>query len=245
MTRLAADQMTARITVLASPEPAARRAAGLIADAVSLGIAERGAGSLALSGGATPLPTFHQLRRADLDWSRVCVTLADERWVDPSSPESNQRLVVEHFLAGPARKARFVPMKNPGFSPLAGIGRHVQALQTIPMPLDAVLLGMGEDGHFASLFPRSSALRIGLDIDSAGTCVAAPAGGDGLAPAQERMSLTLAAIAKARRIVLLTRGARKLEVLERAVRTICNPTELPIAALLAARPDTVILHSAQ
>lgn len=237
--------MTAQIKVLPDAETVAQKAAGLLGDAVSIGMTLRGWGSLALSGGRTPIPTFHELRRLRLNWSQVCVTLVDERWVEPGAHDSNQRLLEEHFLAGPARKARFVPMKNSAFSPLAGIGRHVQALHTVPKPLDAVLLGMGEDGHFASLFPHSSALRFGLDLDSASTCVAVPIGHDGAAPAQERMSLTLATIAKAGRIVLLTSGAAKLEVLERAIETVCNPTELPIAALLAARPDTTILHSAQ
>lgn len=245
MTRLTTDLMTARIAVLPTPEAVARKAAGLLAEAVSEGLAERGEASLALSGGRTPVPTLEALRRVELDWGRVYVTLVDERWVTPCSPDSNQRLLEEHFLVGRACAARFIPMKNPALSPLAGIGRYVQRLHIMPRPLDAVLLGMGEDGHFASLFPHSSALRIGLDLDSTSTCVASPAGEGGQAPAQDRMSLTLAALAKARRIVLLTNGARKLQILERAIRTICNPTDLPIAALLAARPDIAILHGIQ
>jgi 6-phosphogluconolactonase len=245
MTRLVADQMAARITLLPTPRAVATRAAGVLAEALRAGVVERGLASLALSGGSTPIPTFHELRERDLDWSRVCVTLVDERWVDPASPDSNQKALELHFLTGPARAARFVPMKNSALSPLTGIGRHVQALHTVPRPLDAVLLGMGEDGHFASLFPNSRALRIGLDLDSDGSCVAVPAAEDGSAPAQDRLSLTLAILVRARRLVLLTSGDRKLDVLQRAIETPCNPIDLPIAALLAARPDVEILHSVQ
>jgi 6-phosphogluconolactonase len=245
MTRLASEPMTAQVTLLATTEGSARWAAALLAEAVSIGIAERGSGSLALSGGRASVPTFHELRKQGLNWRRVCVTLVNERWIAPSSPDSNQRLIAEHLLAGPPDEARFIPMKNPTCSPLAGIGRHIRALQTIPKPLDAVLLGMGEDGHFASLFPGSRALRDGLDLESPSTCVAVSAGEAGQAPGQDCMSLTLATLAKARRLVLQTSGAHKLAVLKRAIHTVCNPLELPIAALLAARPDIVILHTPQ
>ena len=233
---------TAGITILATPEAVARRAATLLTGALSAAIDERGRGVLALCGGRTPGLTFQELARRPLNWERVCVTLVDDRWVEPDSPHSHQRMVEENLLAGLATKARFLPVKNAAVSPLAGIGRHIRALQSAPLPIDAVLLGMGEDGHFASLFPRSSALPMGLDPESSASCVAVPVGQGGAAPRQERLSLTLGAIAKARAIVLLTSGDAKLRVLRRAIDTVSNPTELPIAALLAARPDTVILH---
>jgi 6-phosphogluconolactonase len=244
MTRLATDFMVAKIRLVTDPQSLAEQASDLLARAVSTGIDQRGWGSLALSGGRTPVETLQRLGRADLNWSQVCVTLVDERWVEPWSADSNQCLLREHLFFGAARFARFIPMKSSAISPLAGIGRHVQAMQTLPLPLDAVLLGMGEDGHFASLFPQSRALREGLDLDSPCSCIAVPEGAGGAAPTQPRMSLTLATIAKARRVVLLTSGEAKLRMLRRALGEICDPTELPVAALLAARPDTVILHDA-
>jgi 6-phosphogluconolactonase len=242
MTRLAADLMAARIRVVRSPKIVAQMAAERLADAATTGMYERGWGSLALSGGRTPTATLTELSRHDLKWAQVCVTLVDERWVEPGSSDSNQRLIEDQLLTGPAQRCRFVPMKTSAISPLAGIGSQVQTMHTLPLPFDGVLLGMGEDGHFASLFPHSRALRDGLNLDSPSSCVAVDQGEQGAPPALPRMSLTLATIAKARKIILLTSGSAKLRVLERAIREICNPAELPIAALLAARPDATILH---
>jgi 6-phosphogluconolactonase len=101
---------------------------------------------------------------------------------------------------------------------------------------------MGEDGHFASLFPGSPVLAEGLNTGSIMLCLAVPAGEGGRPPSQPRLSLTLTAIARADTVVLLTSGEAKLAVLKRALSKDCDPMRTPIAALFAARPDTLILH---
>jgi 6-phosphogluconolactonase len=238
MTQPASDLAAPRIVVA---EDAAQRAAAILAGAVAEGVNEHGVGVLAVSGGRTPVDCFHALAETEIDWGRVCVTLVDERWVEPSSQDSNQRLVETHLLQGAAVRARLLPMKTAGASPADGLGPYSQALAALPV-LDAVLLGMGEDGHFASLFSGSPVLAEGLDPISETLCVAVPAGAEGQSPSQPRLSLTLAAIARARAIVLLTSGEAKLAVLQRALSKACDPMRTPIAALFAARPDTLILH---
>ena len=132
-------------------------------------------------------------------------------------------------------------MKSPGSTPEDGVAPMAAALGPTPV-FDAVLLGMGEDGHFASLFPGSPALAAGLDPASDALAVAVPAGQGGLAPPQPRLSLTLAAIVRSRSIILLTGGEAKLAVLQAALSKGSDPRDRPIATLLNARPDTLILH---
>lgn len=190
-------------------------------------IVARGAASLVVSGGRTPRQLFEQLRNETLAWSSVWITLADERWVETSAPESNERLVRETLLVGPAEQARFVGLKNPAPTPEAGAEWAMRGLTRVPRPFDVVVLGMGEDGHTASLFPDSMALARGLDATAAPACIAVNA----LAAPHARVSLNLAALLDARRIVLHIEGESKWQVYQRARRP--GPaTELPVRAIL-------------
>lgn len=215
-----------------------RAAASMLADALRSAIAERGRAALAVAGGRTPEAAFRFLSEADLDWSKVLVTLVDERWVGPESPQSNARLVREALLSGPAAAARFLPMKSDGPDP----DERAFADALPPEPFDAVLLGMGEDGHFASLFPGSPVLAAGLDPKTSARVIAAPAG-DGVPPAEPRLSLTLAEIVRAGLIVLLVRGKAKQRVIDDAQAQGADPLKLPVAALFAARRDVRILQA--
>jgi 6-phosphogluconolactonase len=190
-------------------------------------IAVRGAASLVVSGGRTPAKLFDQLRNEKLDWAKVWVTLADERWVETASEASNERLVREKLLTGPAAAAHFVGLKNPAPTPEAGADWATRALTRVPHPFDVVLLGMGEDGHTASLFPGSLALARALDPSAAPACVALNA----LATPHARMSLNLAALLDSRRIVLHVEGDAKWQVYQRA-RMPGAAAELPVRAVL-------------
>jgi 6-phosphogluconolactonase len=92
------------------------------------------------------------LRAEKLDWPKVWITLADERWVDTASEESNERMVREILLSGPVAAAHFIGLKNPAPTPEAGAEWATRALTRALRPFDVVVLGMGEDGHTASLF---------------------------------------------------------------------------------------------
>lgn len=191
-------------------------------------IAARGRASLVVSGGRTPLQLFEQLRTQHLAWSQVWITLADERWVETDAPDSNERMVREALLVGDAAAARFVGLKNPAPTPEAGADWATRALTRVPQPFDVVVLGMGDDGHTASLFPGSLALSRALDRQMAPGCVAVNA----LAAPHARLSLNLSALLAARRIVLHIQGERKWQVYQRARR----------AGLVAELPVRAVLH---
>ena len=209
-------------------------AADRLSEALNDGLTERGEASLAVAGGSTPGDIYRRLSTRPLEWGRISVTLTDERWADADSPESNARLVRETLLQDQAARARFIPLKDERSpTPVSAALAAETVLQPL-QPLDAVLLGMGEDGHFASLFPGSPALAEGLDPRSERLVVAAPAGSPG--PPQPRLSLTLASISEARVVLLVVRGQRKLEVLRGA-----REAGLPVAALLDSTAPTTVL----
>jgi 6-phosphogluconolactonase len=213
------------------PEPFADRealaeaAASVIAAQLDRRVREGARARFAATGGSTPKACYERLRERPLDWGRVDVTLGDERWAPPSSPDSNQGMLQAELLQGAAAQARFVPLwrdvAGPDLAAKAAEGEIAELL-----PFDVVLLGMGEDGHFASLFPGSPALAEGLDRSTPRLCIAAPAGSP--APPQPRISLTLRALLAAKLIVLLVTGEEKKRVIEAAL----GGADLPVRALL-------------
>lgn len=210
-------------------DEAAQALAAQVVKALQGGIVQRSAASLAVPGGRTPVPFFHALRGAELDWSRVGITLTDERWVAVDHESSNAALVRRELVQGRAAAARFVPMHDGSASAEGSVVSIWKSLMSLPRPFDAVVLGMGDDGHFASLFPQSEGLSAALDPVAPPGCVAmhAPA-----APTS-RISLNLAALLQTRRLFLFITGAHKRDLLLAAARGVVPP--LPVAALLAQR----------
>ena len=204
-----------------------------VASQLEAGIRARGTATLVVSGGSTPHGFFSHLSEMPLDWGCVAVTLADERWVAPDHEDSNARLVSERLLQGPAQAARFVPLFVDGLSPEAAeetLGADVAALGTF----DAVVLGMGGDAHFASLFPGAEALAEGLSMPSVRQCLAVH---PHHAP-HARMSLSLARLFDSRFRALHIVGDEKKQVLETALAS-ADSSAHPIAAVFeAGRPNT-------
>lgn len=215
-------------------------AAGAVVSALETGVRLNGTASLAATGGRSPGPVYDLMALAPLDWARVRVTLSDERWVDPDSPDSNERLVRERLLKHRAAEAVFHPLRGREPSPEVA-AEHASALFHSWPPLDVVMLGMGEDGHVASLFPGSPALERGLD-PTAPACIAVPAG-EGRPPPQPRLTLTIRGLTTAGLVVILTSGQAKRAVLERALEG-GDPHELPVRAVLQSARAVRILWTA-
>ena len=193
---------------------------------------QRAGASLVVSGGRTPAAMFAQLARHSIDWNRVQITLADERWVGAADPASNEALVRSQLMRERAVNAQLIGLKNEAPTPAAGAAAAWRAVGAMPQPFDVVLLGMGDDGHTASLFPGSNGLTAALDTTAAPACVAMQP----LAAAHPRLSLNLSALLCARRICIQFSGARKWAVYQQALAE--GPSEeLPVRSIL--RQDLV------
>lgn len=206
---------------------------------LSEALADTGKAVFAGAGGSTPSPIYRLLATADLDWSNIAVTLVDERYVPESSPDSNAALMKRTLLTGPAAAARFVPLYTPEVTVDRAAMVAARALAAEGGRLDAVLLGMGEDGHICSMFPHSPILKTLLTPTLPPTVLGVPHGRDGLAPSLERLSINLPYLMQARRVILALTGKQKRAVFER--EAVGDPRIQPIAALLAANVPLEVL----
>ncbi|MBI2260239.1 MAG: 6-phosphogluconolactonase [Caulobacterales bacterium] len=213
--------------------------AARLSEALSAALAESGKAVFAGSGGSTPSPIYARLAQAPLDWSRIVVTLVDERYVPETSPDSNAALIKRALLTGPAAAARFTPLYHPSVTVDRAAALAGHALADEGGRLDAVLLGMGEDGHICSMFPDSPTLKALLSPTLPPAVLGVPPGRDGRAPSLERLSINLPYLVGARRVVLALTGAAKRAVFEREAAG--DPAVQPIAALLAHKVPLEVL----
>ncbi len=205
---------------------AASEAAGAhIVAALERQLASAGEAALVVSGGTTPGATFEYLSRQTLAWESVSVLPSDERWVAPEHDDSNEKLVRETLLIGAAAPATFVPLFAADVSAEQHVPELDRRLGALPSPFACSLLGMGADGHFASLFPDADSLAEGLDPDAQTRCLAVRTA----ASPHPRMSLTLSALLDSDSIALLVFGDEKMAVIERAQS---DPDAYPVSRLL-------------
>ena len=201
--------------------------ANTIASILAKGIAQNGRASLVVSGGRTPQAMFKVLSERDLDWQKVDITLADERWVSTDDDASNEKMVRNHLLVNQAAAANFIGLKNQHANAEQGVAECTENLQQMHTPFDVLILGMGEDGHTASLFPCSEQISAGLNMDSEDSYIAVQ---PTTAPNQ-RMSLTLPALLNSKHIFLHLTGEAKRQVLKEATSG-QDESAMPIRAVL-------------
>lgn len=212
------------------PNALAEQLATAVAGRLHHAVSQHGQALIAVSGGRSPALLFDRLSALKLDWSRVTITLVDERWVPEADSASNSRLIRDHLLKREASSARFLSLKSDAPTAAQGQPRCEAMLRSLPLPFDIVLLGMGDDGHTASLFPRAPELAHGLATDA--LCVAATA----TAAPRERMTLTLAGLLQSRLLILQLGGEAKRAVYRQALAD--GPVEdMPIRAII--RQDQV------
>jgi 6-phosphogluconolactonase len=192
---------------------------------LSKALVNNGHAVMAVPGGSTPIPLFQALAKENFDWKNVTFLLTDERWVESSHADSNENLLRTHFLN--STKAGFIPLKSDATSAKEGQNATERKLQKIHFPMDICLLGMGEDGHIASLFPEAPELDKALDTNNKQRCIA-------ISPPntpQERLSLTLSALLDTRQIILFIKGDKKRKVYLEAKAATDNIT-FPVGHIL-------------
>ncbi len=221
-----------RLTVADSPADLARRVAEQVASCIDLALAQRDRAQIALSGGQTPRAAYVHLGAEHLPWERVDVLLGDERWVSADDPASNALMIRETLLRQlPGSQARFHPVPTDRATPLLSADAYAGQLMGIcvgePPCFDLMLLGLGDDGHTASLFPGTTATKV---VDRSVTV----GEGKGL----PRITLTAPVLSAARQVVFLVSGAGKREALRRLMDP-DEPAERTPARLV--RPETEVL----
>jgi 6-phosphogluconolactonase len=191
-----------------------------IAQYLNQAIQAKGKATLLLSGGSTPGGVYRLLSEINLDWSKVTVGLVDERYVAPDSEFSNHLLLNNTLFQGKAQNTSFVPMVS-DLTDYAKNEQEIEAAYRIFTEPDVVLLGMGPDGHTASVFPNDPASVKALDLQSTRLIF------NTNAPAHptQRITCSAALLSRAQHLLLMLTGEQKLEVFEHA-----ENLKLPIAA---------------
>ena len=210
----------------ASPDALAKALADKVAAALGEAIEQRGSAFIAVSGGSTPKRFFKALSTRDLDWSRVTVTLADERFVEENSDRSNAALVRSLLLTGKAAAAHFEGL----FRPLDGVEEAARTasaeLSACSWPLDVAVLGMGTDGHTASFFPDAEHLDALLDPAEPAYVLPVHAPGAG----EPRLTLPLGRFVEAGTLLVHIEGKEKRDVLQAALEP---GGDKPVSAVFA------------
>ena len=209
-----------------SPVLLAEGLALTVARQLSEAIAATGTATLVVSGGRSPVAFLQHLAKQQLNWSKVVVTLADERWVPVEHADSNAGLLKRYLLQGPAAKAKFLSLYSATANLELAAEQADRLLAELP-PIDVLILGMGDDGHTASLFPNSPNLADALKVDGTRRCYPM------LAPTvpHQRLTMSRALLASAKNTVLSISGQSKLTTLSAALAG-DDVAAMPIRAFL-------------
>jgi len=218
-----------------SREAASVAAANRIISALRRCLAAQEAASLVVGGGTSPVQCFAELSTQDIDWSRVTVLPSDDRWVPADHEDSNEKLIRDKLLVQRAAAAELLPFYASGMSVEERCRELSNDIRSIPSPFACSMLGMGADGHFASLFPDADNLATGLDLESTALCLPV----ETQASPWSRISLTLAALSRSDEVVLLFFGADKRTVYEDARN---GNDQFPVSRLLLQKRAPVHIY---
>lgn len=205
-------------------------------------LSDRGATTFMVSGGSTPAPLYEALSLSDLDWDNINVALVDERWVDKTHSASNEALIDRSLLINKAARASFIGMKTEAESAAEGCAETEALYQALPKPFAISVLGMGNDGHTASLFPHAEGLAEALAEDNRQLTAAIMAKqSDVTGPNTERLTLTLNGLLQSERLIIVLAGEEKLAVFRQAMAE--GPIEdMPVRAVLRQNKVPVELY---
>ncbi|BBN81184.1 6-phosphogluconolactonase [Pseudoalteromonas sp. A25] len=193
------------------------------------GINEKGSAVLMVSGGSSPAPAYKHLSSLPLQWDKISVAMVDERWVDANHEKSNEAFIKETLLQNHASNAHFVTMKNSSQTAIEGQAECEAAYKKLGQA-DVTILGMGPDGHTASLFPHADGLEQGLKTSDT-VCAINAKRSEVTGTITERMTLTLSGIANSKQVILLISGEEKRAVYEQAKQS-GSEFDIPLRAII-------------
>ncbi len=223
------------------PDAMADALANAIAADVSAAVTRSGSALFGASGGSTPFPTYLRLAAMPLPWSALKVVIVDERWVPPGDPDHNETHIRATLLANAGGQARCLGLWSEAPTVQVAAALADARVAQLARPLDTVLLGMGLDGHFASLFASGDNYAEAMDPDCAYHVMAMTPAEGAASPAHARLTLTLPFLQRSRHIFLALTGVDKRALLERAIAD-GESTQLPIAALFTAGHSAVEVY---
>lgn len=205
-------------------------------------IESRGEASFLVSGGSSPAPIYKRLSEAALPWDQVYIALVDERWVEFEHDKSNEAFIAQTLMQNNAKSAHLVGMKNTAPNAAEGLAFCEAAYQQLAQPFDVTVLGMGPDGHTASLFPHAEGLQEALSTNNLCSVVHAHES-EVTGTYTERMTLSLRGILQTSHLMLLISGEEKLATYREAlagddvsampVRAILQQTNIPVSVFWA------------
>ena len=193
-----------------------------IVDSLISSINLNGHASFVVCGGNSPLPLYDNLSKMDLDWSKVSIFLGDDRVVSANHSDSNNYLIHRHLLKNNATSASFHSLLDLKIS-----------IEDIKCPFDVVLLGLGNDGHFASLFPAQLDNAEAFDIKASPSLITSDQ--DLGSPCYKRISMNLSLLMHTKRCILLVSNEDKRKIVERAL----EDNQLPLHFLLNQKKTKV------
>ncbi len=184
----------------------------VIASALEVNIRKDGHASLLVSGGSTPKGLFQRLSKIHINWDKVKIIPVDERWVGETHPDQNGKMIRENLLQGEAAKAEFISLVCDENDASKNLKEVQKLIASIPQPFTAVVLGLGTDGHTASLFPDSEELDTGMDLNlKENILISNPKN----AP-HKRITFSRKALLNTKKLFLHCYGNEKQEVLTKA-----------------------------
>lgn len=212
------------VEVLPDKEALIQRSLELVLSKMQEAIAQRGTCTIALAGGSTPKPLYEKIAQQNLPWDKIHVFWGDERYVPPTHPDSNEGMARQAWLDKvPIPATNIHPMPTGSGAPAQDAGQYETELQAFfhtqpeEFPaLDIILLGMGDDGHTASLFPHTSALQVRDRLVTVGNK-------DG----QPRLTFTAPLINQARTVIFIVAGASKRPALDQVFAAVAEDSHYP------------------
>ncbi|MEL6439643.1 MAG: 6-phosphogluconolactonase [Cyanobacteria bacterium J06621_8] len=213
--------MKKSLEVLSSKEALIAKALTIVTQRIEAAVQERGGCAIALAGGSTPKPLYAALSQQNLPWSKIHIFWGDERYVDPDNLQSNQKMAVEAWLNQvDFPKANIHPIPTAAENPVLDASAYEEELQrafgTEQPRFDLILLGIGSDGHTASLFPHTEALKVGDRLVTVGNKDGEP-----------RITFTVPLINNARSVIFLVAGADKRQALDQILAPTADAMTYP------------------